>query len=529
MPRIAVSGKLPGVIVENTTAKGWAASLALGGVMADIREIEVVGTGGSYFKAVLDAAHQLALLAPAAAVDYEMFRSFGLLPVLSFSLQFNFTDGTSEVAPTVYQVVVQNLDDTPPSALAFSSGGSVQAGALGAVIGTLRVTDVETTGPFYYSFADSEAWKYEVVGNTLKLKDGISLGLDDVGTLPLQVRVSDGVQSAAFTLNIAVSAPGGQAELIDYLLPGEFTSLFYYNSAISVTGLRAAWEVGYVENYGQGVHALMLRDGSALWLPAQVQEIHFSDGWIDLRHTGSAAQVLALYHTILQRDPDPMGYANLSGLLEGGMPVQTLTAAMLQSQEYIARIGTPDNATFLTGLYRDALGRAPDANGYAFQLARLNAGVSRTQLVDDFALSAESMNNLQTAHADGFFVPTLYGKEVSMVYQVALGRYADPAGLADWLGQLQSGKLTPTGLAQLVGSSQEYLGRYATLSDADFVTAMYHNALHRDPDAGGFATWTNLLSSHALSRTDMVTGFAFSAENYGNYNQLPGGLDLFHL
>ncbi len=529
MATITVSGTLPSVIVENTSASGWAGSLSLSGNTAAISAIQVVGAGGSYFRASYDSVRKLALLSPAAKVDYEVFRALGLTPQLDFQLQFDLSTGVSELAPTVYHITVRNVDDTPPSGLAFSTGGSVTAGAIGSVIGTLRVTDVETTGPFYFSFADSDSWKYQVDGTTLRLRDGISLGLDDIGTLTLPIMVSDGTMSAAFTLNITVSAPGGQADLIHYLMPGEFTSLFYYNAANSVTGLRATWEVSYVENYGQGVHALMMRDGSALWLPPQVTQIHFADGWIDLAHSGSAAQVLALYHTILQRDPDPMGFYNLTALLEGGMSVQTLTAAMLRSPEYVARIGNPDNATFINGLYHDALGRAADAAGFAFQLSRLNAGVSRTQLVDDFALSAESMNNLQTSHADGFYVPQLYGKEVSMVYQVALGRYADPGGLSTWLGLLQGGKMTPGQLASTIGGSQEYIGRYATYSDADFVTAMYHNALGRDPDPGGFSTWTGLLGSHQVSRADMVTGFAFSAESYNNYNQLPGGLDLFHL
>ena len=529
MPSITVSGTLPSIIVENTTATGWAGSLALSGISTPIGGIQVIGTGGGFFRASYDALRQLALLSPAARVDYEMFRALGLTPELTFQLQFDLTDGTSYLAPTLYRITVRNVDDTPPSGLAFSSGGSVAAGDIGAVIGTLRVTDVETTGPFYFSFADSDAWKYEVVGTTLKLKEGISLGLDDVGNMALPVMVSDGTMSAAFNLNVTVAAPGGQAELIHYLMPGDFTSLFYYNAANSVTGLRAAWEVSFVENYGQGVHALMMRDGSALWLPPQVTQIHFADGWIDLDHTGTAAQVLALYHTILQRDPDPMGYNYVTGLLQGGMSIQALTAAMLQSPEYVARIGNPDNATFLNALYHDALGRNADPTGFAFQLARLNAGVSRVQLVDDFVLSTESMNNLQTAHADGFFVPTLYGKEVSMVYQVALGRYADPGGLASWLGLLQTGQLTAGQLAATIGGSQEYINRYASYSDADFVTAMYRNALHRDPDPGGFSTWTGLLTTHQVTRSDMVNGFAFSTENYNNYNQLPGGLDLFHL
>ncbi len=529
MSRIAVSGSLPGVIVENTTARGWAASLALSGATAELRDIELVGTGGSYFRAVWDSVHQLALLTPGALVDYEMFRAFALSPVLDFALQFNFTDGSSEVAPTVYHVAVQNIDDTPPSALAFSSGGSVAAGALGAVIGTLRVTDVETTGPFYFTFADSEAWRFEVVGTTLKLKDGISLGLDEVGTLPVQVHVSDGTQGAGFTLNIAVSAPGGQAELIHYLQPGDFSQNFWYDAANSVSSMHVSADVGYIANYGQGVRALMFRDGNALWLPPQVQLIHFTDGWMDLRRDGTAAVVMALYHTILQREPDPAGYANLIHLLDGGLAVLELTKAMLQGPEYLNRIGNPDNATFVNGLYHDALGRAADAGGFAFHMSRLAAGVSRPQLVDDFALGQESLNNLATLHPDGYWATTLWGKEVSMAYVVGLNRGVDPGGLDHWTSLLMSGQLNVSQLASQIGGSQEFLGRYASMSDADFVTMMYHNALHRDPDPGGFAYWTGQLASHALARPDLVNGFAYSPESFNSFSQQPGGLDLFHV
>ena len=528
MPRITVSGTLPGVIVENTTAAGWVGSLALSGDLASLTSTQLAGTGASYFSASIDALHGLVLISPAARIDYEAFRALNLTPALDFTLNFTFSDGTQQAGATTYHVSVLNLDDTPPSALAFSTGGTLAAGDIGSIIGTLRVTDVETTGPFTFSFADADSWRFEVVGNTLKLKDGISLGLDDIGTFNLPILVSDGVQSAGFTLHLNVTAPGAQPDLIDFLLPGEFAASCWYDDATSMSSMHASAELSYVENYGQGVRALMFRDGSAVWLPDYVQELHFTDGWVDLRHNGSAASVLALYHTILHRNPDPQGYADLVKLVEGGMSLPALTAAMLQSPEYLARIGNPDNTTFVTDLYRDALGRAPDSAGLAFHLARLQTGTSRTQLVDDFAFSPESLNAIAAQHPDGFWVTNPHGQYVAMVYAVGLGRGVEPAGLDYWTSQLASGALSLTRLAGVIGGSQEFLGGYALLTDADFVTAMYHNALHRDPDPTGFADWTSRLANHSIARSDMVYGFAFSQENMANFSLQPGGLDLFH-
>ena len=529
MASVTVSGTLPSVILENSTASSWVGNLALAGSVSSIRTVTLKGSGASYFLATLDAAHGLVHLTPAARIDYEMFALTGLTPALDFQLVFTFSDNTTQTDPTNRHIVVQNIDDTPPSALAFTTGGSATAGSLGAVIGTLKVTDVETAGPFYFSFADSDAWKYEVVGSTLKLKDGYSYGLDDVGTIKLPIQVSDGVQSAAFTMTITVNAPGAQPDLMDYLVPGQLKANFWYINATTVSGMHVISDVGYVNTYAGGVHGLMLNDGSAVWLPNYVAEVQFADGLLDLRRTGSAAMAYELYHTILHRDPDPVGYSYITNLLESGsMSLLGLTEALLQSPEYTSRIGNPTNATFLNALYQDALGRAADPGGYSYQLGRLNAGTSRAQMVDDFIMSQEAQNQLAARHPDGFFVTSLYGKEVTMVYEVALGREPDPGGLTYWQQQLQAGTLSPSAMAGLIGGSQEYLNRYAGLNDAAFITAMYSNALHRAPDPGGYAAWTQLLANHTYTRTDMVNAFAFSPENYNNFAAHPGGLDLFY-
>lgn len=528
MSRILVAGTLPATILENSSRQNWQGLLQLSGDLASLRGIDLSGIGASYFSVSLDLRLGLAWVAPAARIDFEAFAVLGLVPVLDFQMVMQFGDGSTETEPTRFSITVLNLDDTPPSALAFSSGGTIAAGKLGAVIGTLRVTDVDSSGPFTFTFADSDAWKYQVVGNTLMLAPGYSFGLDDVGLMKLPVTVSDGTQSAGFLLPIVVSAPGSQPDLIKYLNPGDYTYKFYYNSATSITTMRVSSDVGFIENYGAGVHALMLRDGTALWLPGTVTQIHFADGWVDLRPTGPAMQVYSLYHTLLHRDPDPLGYDSWTQqLTTGATTLLAATSAFMASAEYASRIGRLDDAAFVTQLYWDALGRAPDPNGYANQLARLQSGVSRAQMVDSFIMSPEAQNLLRKQHADGFWVAEPYGKEVAMVYNVALGRVPDPIGLDSWIHKLVDGSLTPAQLARKFGASQEFLGGYANLSNADFVTAMYWNALHRAPDTKGFTNWTAKLDAGILTRPDMVNAFAFSPESYSYYNKHFGGLDLF--
>jgi hypothetical protein len=522
-----VSGVLPSVIVENTSSSGWVGTLELAGDLSAVTGVALAGFGASYFSARVDVTTGIATINAASRIDFEMFALLGLSPVLDLTLEVWFTDGTVEVAPTHYPVTVQDLDDTPPTAVAFSSGGGATAGELGVVIGTLRVTDVDTTGPFYFSFAETDAWKYRMVGNTLMLAPGYSYGLDDVGTIRLPINVSDGRQSAAFTLDIAVAAPGGQPDLVTFLNPGDFLYGFFYNSPTSVTTLRTSSDVGYIENYG-GARALMMRDGTALWLPTTVNQIHFADGWADLRPTGVGQQVLALYRTILQREPDSAGYWNwTSQLASGATTLLQMTQSFIASPEYVARIGNPDDPTFLTQLYYDAFGRAPDAKGYANNLARLASGLSRAQLIDAFLLSAESVNRMKKQHADGYWIVQPNAKNVAMIYEVALSREPDWDGLQHWVQAVTSGRLTLKALANQFGASDEFLGKFAGMSNSEFVTTMYQNALGRAPEPTGLANWTARLDNNVVTRSDLVYSFGFSAENVLTHNYKFGGLDLF--
>src|SRR3954471_2514481 len=172
MPRaLVVSGVLPATLAENSRPGGWAATLSLSGDLAGLVGMELLGRDALDFSASLLPGMDAVRLVPGAMVDFESLAS----PVLGFSLRFRFADGGVWDDPVARSVTVLDIDDTAPSGLAFASGGTVVAGAIGAVIGRLAVTDPDTLAGFRFSFGPEDDWRFEVVDGVLKLRDGISL------------------------------------------------------------------------------------------------------------------------------------------------------------------------------------------------------------------------------------------------------------------------------------------------------------------------------------------------------------------
>ena len=202
MPSVQVSGVIPNTIREGTRPGEWVAGLGLTGDTSRLTAIELTGAAALNFAAHWDAVLQLATLDVAAPIDFEAFAAGGAQPQLVFGMRFVFDDGSRQTPKTTYRVAVIDQDDAPPSSLHFATGGTVVAGAIGSTIGTLAVTDPDSAGPFFFSFSAEDDWRFEVVGSTLKLRDGISLGLDEMPGHPLFINVSDGRQSAAFTLDL---------------------------------------------------------------------------------------------------------------------------------------------------------------------------------------------------------------------------------------------------------------------------------------------------------------------------------------
>ncbi len=100
------------------------------------------------------------------------------------------------------------------------------------------------------------------------------------------------------------------------------------------------------------------------------------------------------------------------------------------------------------------------------------------------------------------------------LYQAALNRTPDTAGLSWHVKQLDRGMSLREDAAGFLGST-EFKSRYgASLDDKGFVNALYQNVLGRAADANGEAYWINQIASGAQTRADALVGFSESAENH---------------
>ncbi|MBV1797055.1 DUF4214 domain-containing protein [Siccirubricoccus sp. G192] len=404
---------LPASIIEGSLPGDWTASLSLAGDIGGLQSIEAIGPQGLFFAVAYDPALALATLRPAARLDYEAFA--GPVPQAAFTLRFNFTDGSHLDDTTPFRVTVLDRDDTPPTALRFASGGSVTAGAIGSIIGTLLVTDPDSAGPFHFTFPEEDAWRFEVVGNVLKLRDGISLGLDDMPSRPLFIQVSDGQQSAGFTLDLTVRDPAAQQSSVQLLGPGETRAGFTQTAPDQVLALHGVQQAAAVNLCGGEIRQVVLQGGEEIWL-GPVQRLQFADGWLDFAPDGLAARAASLHRAVLGQEATGAELAREVGLLQSG-------AAWVElAQSLLTGAGALDDAGFAAALHQAACGRAADAAELELLAGRLASGTSRAQLAVDVALGAEAMAELAAARPDGLWVFQPFGRDAA-----AAG--PDPGGL----------------------------------------------------------------------------------------------------
>jgi hypothetical protein len=164
----------------------------------------------------------------------------------------------------------------------------------------------------------------------------------------------------------------------------------------------------------------------------------------------------------------------------------------------------------IDALYDGILARAPDPLGYEGWMSAAEHGTSLHDVAAAFLTSSEGLSHVGAPDNATF---------VEELYQTALHRPADSAGLQGWLGLLNSGTsradvaLDITLSAEHVADMQPSLnaGVFAPDPDASNIARLYYGLLGRAPDAGGIAGWTSVLKGGA-SVQSVAQGFISSAE-----------------
>jgi Domain of unknown function (DUF4214) len=186
----------------------------------------------------------------------------------------------------------------------------------------------------------------------------------------------------------------------------------------------------------------LLNAGSAT--RAQVIDSFFNSS----EFQGSTAPVTRLYFAYFLRIPDYDGLLFWVNQYRQGATLDSISQAFAQSQEFINRYGALSNGDFVTLVYQNVLGRAPDPGGYSFWVNQLNSGgMTRGQVMLNFSESAE---NKQTSFNKVFVV---------QVYVSMLRRAADQSGFDFWVNTLNGGA---SGLVLIQGflANPEYHSRF---------------------------------------------------------------------
>jgi hypothetical protein len=400
MPVVRDKGVVPASIAEGSGPADWIANLHLEGDLSRLAAVETAGPAAAFFSATWNAALGIATLRPDASLDYEGFSAEGALPEVEIALRFVFNDGTRQEDGPSFRVAVLDRDDTPPAGLAFASGGDVAAGEIGAVIGTLSVSDPDSAGPFDVSFTAEDDWRFEVVDGVLKLRDGITLGWDDMPLRPILVEVSDGTQSAAFLLEVAVTEPAVPAYTPPLLAAGET------RADVTLVGPREALTMRPVEEAvvlapdPAGVRQVVI-DGAGEVCLGPVDRLRFADGWLGPAAEGPAAQAAAMHRAVLGEDADGAALAPVVASLRAGAGWVEVAEDLLDSAPALAAL---DDVDFVSELFRAALGTGPGAENLSMHTARLAGGASRAQLAADIALSPAALARLAETAPEGHWV-----------------------------------------------------------------------------------------------------------------------------
>jgi len=112
---------------------------------------------------------------------------------------------------------------------------------------------------------------------------------------------------------------------------------------------------------------------------------------VSLPLTAHEAAVSRLYSAYFGRVPDAHG---LIFWLGSGLDVPSISAVLLDSEEFRSRFGPLSDSDFLTLMYQQVLLREPDEPGFQYWRSQLLRGLGRAQFVAHFSDSKEHRSRL---------------------------------------------------------------------------------------------------------------------------------------
>ena len=200
-------------------------------------------------------------------------------------------------------------------------------------------------------------------------------------------------------------------------------------------------------------------------------------------------EIIRLYDLLLQRMPTTAELQNWIEFLKGYDQTETLFA---QANPPIS-----SDADYVQAVFRGFLRRDADAGTLsAFGTAMTAGTVTHGSLVETLLISTEF---------------NLFVAPVSRLYLAALRRVPDAPGLDNWVNYVRAGNSLQV-MAEEFAASQEFINRYGAMTNQQYVAQLYVDVLGRQADPAGLADWTGQLDAGTATRGGILIGFSESQE-----------------
>ncbi|WP_238296322.1 DUF4214 domain-containing protein [Methylobacterium soli] len=241
-------------------------------------------------------------------------------------------------------------------------------------------------------------------------------------------------------------------------------------------------------------------------------------GSVEHSTASQAGSVYALYEAVLDRAPDPLGLEGFTQALKTGMSLADIAQALLTSPEhgpqaasttafveslYMHLLNRSADAGGLA-FFTDALAHGVSQAQVAVQVA--TSAEAQAVLKPVFEAGVFVGDVSETAVARLYYgllerAPDAAGLQ-SFGAVVAQG--SATGGSAGALQALKS-------VANAMLASPEYAASHASLTNAQYVDEVFEGALGRHADTAGLSYWQDALA-HGASRADVALGIAQSQE-----------------
>ncbi len=312
--------------------------------------------------------------------------------VFSVKTKENGTDRLQNVEKVSFSdklVVLSELVERPPVYSVLNTSTSADEGSTATFTLTTKNVTAGTAVPYTISGVSAADISGSLSGTAVVNASG-------VGTIAVTL-VNDNLTEGAETLTVTAGGASASTTVNDTSntpVPGNDRVMASSESAIIDTGdgidtvvyKSPASKITKVSD-GWFVNGNLLKN---------VERVEFTDKIVALDIDGIAGKAYRIYQAAFARTPDNDGLKYWINTMDTGHSLEAVAGGFIASEEFKTLYGdNPSNEAFVTKLYNNVLGRAPEQGGFDYWTGLLNdQKISEVNTLINFSESGENQLNV---------------------------------------------------------------------------------------------------------------------------------------